>query len=201
MKHVFCIGFNKTATTSLLYLFSQKMLCGKQSKFEQLIYDYYNQNYDSILREINLYSQRDTFFQDVPFSMPNFYKVIDKNFPKSKFILSVRDSEDEWYSSLRRFHNVNSTKELRNVHLGLSKNWLYDWYVRGLGCHKNDPLNEKYLKSAYSLHIKNANEYFFNSKRFLQINIKDQNLLKKLTDFTGINFLDCKIPHVNQSTS
>lgn len=39
MKHVFCIGFNKTATTSLEHLFGKKILLADQGKFENLIYD------------------------------------------------------------------------------------------------------------------------------------------------------------------
>jgi hypothetical protein len=197
MKHVFCIGFNKTATTSLARLFGKKILCADQGQFEKLIYEYYNHNYDAIINEIHRY-KRDTFFQDVPFSMPNLYKILDQNFPKAKFILSVRDSAEQWLASLRRFHNVNSIDELKNFDYN-RENWLYDWYVRGLGCDKNDPLNEEYLKSVYSLHIKNANEYFQGSKNFIQVNIKEENLLDKLSNFIGANFLDCRVPHANKS--
>ena len=197
MKHVFCIGFNKTATTSLSYLFDKKILFADQCKFENLIYEYYNHNYDPIINEIHQY-KRDSFFQDVPFSMPNLYKILDQNFPKAKFILSVRDSAEQWLASLKRFHNVNSIDELKNFDYN-RENWLYDWYVRGLGCDKNDPLNEEYLKSVYSLHIKHANEYFQGSKNFLQVNIKEENFSDKLSNFTGVNFLDCKIPHANKS--
>lgn len=197
MRHIFCIGFNKTATTSLMHLFGKKMLCADQGQFENLIYEYYNDNYDPIINEIHRY-KRDTFFQDVPFSMPNLYKILDQNFPEAKFILSVRDSAEQWYSSLKRFHNVNSINELKNFDYR-QKHWLYDWYIKGLGCDKNDPLNEEYLKSVYSLHIKDVNQYFSGSKNFIEINIKEENILSKLSNFVGVNFLDCNIPHVNKS--
>lgn len=198
MSYIFCIGCNKTATTSLASLFREKMRCGDQFSFESLMYDYYDKSYTPILDLIKCYSDSNVFFQDVPFSMPNFYKVLNSAFPEAKFILSVRDSVEQWYSSLKRFHNVNSIEELKNYNYR-QKNFLYDWYVRGLECDKNDPLNEEYLKSVYSLHVKDANEYFSGSKNFIQINIKEEGLLEKLSNFTGLNFLDCKLAHLNKS--
>ncbi len=43
-------------------------------------------------------------FQDVPFSNDYTYQVMDYAFPNSKFILTVRNSSEEWYESLTQFH-------------------------------------------------------------------------------------------------
>lgn len=198
MSYIFCIGFNKTATTSLEALFRNKMRCGDQRSFEDLMYHFYDKSYAPILDLIKSYSDSNVFFQDVPFSMPHFYKVLHSAFPEAKFILSVRDSVEQWYLSLKRFHNVNSIEELKNFNY-TRKNYLYDWYIKGLGCDKNDPLNEEYLKSVYSLHIKDVSQYFSGSKNFIEINIKEENILSKLSNFVGVNFFDCNIPHANKS--
>lgn len=102
---VFCIGFNKTGTTSLSKIFSNNnFLVAPQTPFEcntdSYIYGYPSTIIEMIKNDYFEYS----FFQDVPFSLPNFYENLFDNFPNAKFILTVRDNENDWYDSLIRFH-------------------------------------------------------------------------------------------------
>ena len=98
---VFCIGRNKTGTTSLERALSDLgYVVGHQPTAELLIHDYAQRNFKPIVE----YCRTAEAFQDVPFSLPYTYQILDYAFPGSKFILTVRDNENEWYQSLIRFH-------------------------------------------------------------------------------------------------
>ena len=98
----FLIGLHKTGTTSIEHLFKNwGYVVGDQSQGERLLHDWYIRRFDRI---ISLVKTAD-FFQDTPFSLPYTYVVLDQYFPNAKFILTIRDSADQWYQSLVRFHS------------------------------------------------------------------------------------------------
>ena len=98
----FCIGCNKTGTTSLAKAFKDfNFIVGSQGEAELLSDDHFSGNNDSIIN----YCMYAEVFQDVPFSLPSAYVYLDKAYPKSKFILTVRDSPDQWYKSIVNFHS------------------------------------------------------------------------------------------------
>lgn len=43
-------------------------------------------------------------FQDVSFSLPSTYQIMDQNFPEAKFILTKRDNVEQWYNSITKYH-------------------------------------------------------------------------------------------------
>jgi hypothetical protein len=99
---VFVIGFNKSGTTSVEHalmelgfiLFDQ----GEGTKvFNKLIKEDYSDLFELITTA--------EAFQDIPFSFPLVYEVLDEKFPGSKFILTVRDSPEQWFNSLTKFHS------------------------------------------------------------------------------------------------
>ena len=101
-QKIFCIGCNKTGTTSLeRELIELGYILGDQRQAE-LLYDahYFKKNFGPIIE----YCRTAEAFQDAPFSCPETYKYLDKAFPNSKFILSVRDDPEQWYRSLTEFH-------------------------------------------------------------------------------------------------
>jgi hypothetical protein len=98
---IFCIGMNKTGTTSLeKFMELHGYACGDQVSGELLLTDFASGNFQSIID----FCQTADFFQDLPFSAPNCYKVLRVNYPDAKYILTVRDSAETWYNSLVRFH-------------------------------------------------------------------------------------------------
>ena len=100
---IFCIGRNKTGTTSLRNLFRREgLVVAAQKPFERLFPSYVKADYDPILKQC----AKAPVFQDIPFSLPGMYEVLDSAFPGSKFILSVRSSPEEWYHSLVRYHSA-----------------------------------------------------------------------------------------------
>ena len=105
---IFCIGRNKTGTTSLKYVLKQHgYKVGNQRKSELLIDHYANRNFKRIAK----FCEKATVYQDVPFSLPYLYIYLDNVFPNAKFILSVRNSPIEWYESvfIRLFLIVTAT--------------------------------------------------------------------------------------------
>ena len=100
---IFCIGRNKTGTTSLKRALKDlDYSVGNQADAELLIHEYAQRNFRSIVE----YCHTAQAFQDIPFSLPYTYIVLDHAFPGSKFILSIRKDEDERYQSLIRFHKM-----------------------------------------------------------------------------------------------
>lgn len=100
-EKIFCIGFNKTGTTSLTESLREiGYQIGWQRKAEGMLRDYLEYDFQRLLK----YCNTATVFQDVPFSLPGLYKILDEKFPNAKFILTVRDTPSACYESVKRFH-------------------------------------------------------------------------------------------------
>ena len=81
---IFCIGANKTGTTSLaatLEIIGYK-LPNQMDQEMHLSKQTYLGNYEPLREYVNKYD----VFQDIPFSIGNFYIVADALFPNSLFI-------------------------------------------------------------------------------------------------------------------
>lgn len=97
---VFCIGRNKTGTTSIKAEFiRQGFRVGNQRTAEMLAHYYHMGNFFPIIE----YCGSADIFQDVPFSWPETYMHMDLAFPDAKFILTVRDSPEQWANSVINF--------------------------------------------------------------------------------------------------
>ena len=93
---IFCIGYNKTGTTSLYqFMKNNNIPTAHSADFESNLEFYHNRNYGFFTDLINKYRNEFIFFNDVPFSLPFLYITLDKSYPGSKFILTVRDNENE----------------------------------------------------------------------------------------------------------
>jgi hypothetical protein len=172
-QKVFCIGMNKTGTTSLkaaLAEFGYKV--GNQPDAERLLPNYLQGNFEPIIN----YCKTANAFQDVPFSYTELFPYLDKAYLGSKFILTVRDNADEWYSSLTRFHakifnttdrKPPSAKQLRDKLDYRGRNWFYKSIVEVFQTDDQNPYNEKVLKTYYHNHIKVIESYFENRPNYL----------------------------------
>src|SRR5260221_5833998 len=100
-RKVFCIGQNKTGTTSIAAAFAQLgYKVGEQSVAELFIEDWSRRDFRRIVR----YCRSADAFQDIPFSLDYTYQALDSAYPGSKFILTVRSSGDQWFASVVNFH-------------------------------------------------------------------------------------------------
>ena len=187
----FCIGRNKTGTTSIKKAFVNfGFSIGNQRIAENLMDDYFVGNFEIIID----YCKSAQFFQDVPFSYPNTYRYIDEAFPKSKFILTVRDSPEQWYNSLVRFHSksfglgsapvLSDLKEIEYI----SKGWVYNNLKR---LHKlnvdDNPYDREMLINHYNNYNNEILDYFKDRPDdLLVLNVSDTNSYKKLAEFVGV---------------
>ncbi|MCR9127556.1 MAG: hypothetical protein NXH82_15740 [Rhodobacteraceae bacterium] len=98
---LFCIGFNKTATTTL-----EEVLRGlglrmpKQLDQEQFLADVIDRG---AYAKLAAFCAEYDAFQDLPFSQGAFYIACDALFPGSKFILTLRDPQ-AWADSYIRYY-------------------------------------------------------------------------------------------------
>lgn len=197
MSKVFGIGFNKTATTSLsLLLGSNGFNVAPQKPFEYNMESYYYCR-NTLIEMINNDYNHFNFFQDIPFSLPDFYRDLDKSFPDAKFILTVRDNDSQWYNSLvnmhrRKFTHFDNPKKITMKYEG----WLYNYLTRCYGSPEDNPYCEVSLKSAYNKHISDVIKYFEGREdKLLVCNIKDEDLIDKLESFLERPLHNKYIPH------
>ena len=101
-QKVFCVGFQKTGTTSLQYALS---LMGYRVAGIFSVRDL--QTPEAMLeRALNLVPRFDAF-GDNPW--PSFFRELDIAYPGSKFILTTRDPE-QWYDSAYKHFGKNGSK-------------------------------------------------------------------------------------------
>lgn len=199
---IFCIGYNKTGTTSLERLMNNNnIISAPQRPFEYNLESYFYDNYSTFVKMIKNDYYEYTFFQDVPFSLPNFYKTLDEEFENAKFILTVRDTEDVWYNSMVRFYKKMFLNFYNPKNIGgyVYEGVLFKILTQVYGAPKEDPYNEKILKNSYLNHILEVKEYFKDRDNLLVINLKEDNLIEKLEKFIGNEFKKKDIPHLNKS--
>lgn len=186
---IFCIGFGKTGTTSLehaLRNFGYRM--GNQPVAEILAEDWASKRVDRIIR----YCYTADAFQDSPFSKPGLYKELDKAFPHSKFILTIRDNPDQWYNSLINFHSKLFSKngdvpptehDLENA-MYRYKGFMLD-SKKLFSKYPNVPLyDEQFYKKEYVEHIKDVKAYFKGREDdLLVLNVSEPKSYQKLANF------------------
>lgn len=202
---VFCIGFGKTGTTSCaaaLRHFGYKL--GAQAVAEMFLPDWGEGDF----RRILAYCKTAEAFQDMPFSLPGTYQALDGAYPGSKFVLTIRDSSDQWFASMVRFHskvfgrngNIPTADDLASA-LYRYEGFCLDgakliWGYPEVALYDRDSYIARYEK-----HNREVMEYFQGRHDdFLVLNVADKNAYRKLADFLHIEVpADAKFPHLNSS--
>jgi len=167
MNKIFGIGFHKTGTSSLgdaLEVLGYKV-CGSRT---DLAGDLMKGNLEPAFNIVELFDA----FQDNPW--PILYRELDKKFPNSKFILTIRDS-DKWLESSVNYFGYSNTK---------MREWIY-----GVGHPKG---NEQIFLNRYNKHNKEVLDYFKDRPNDLLIfSLENGDGWEKIC-----SFLDKKIPSV-----
>lgn len=187
-KKIFCIGKNKTGTTSIAVALEEYgFILGNQRKAELLNDAYFEKDFEKIVD----YCKSAEAFQDVPFSWPETYKYMDKAFPGSKFILTVRDNPEKWYNSVINFQSkiwgqgkLPTVEQLKNVSY-VYKGWAWSNRVRLLGItEKDDPYDKNRLIEDYKKHNKDVISYFKNRENdLLVLNVSEKDAYIKFCQF------------------
>jgi sulfotransferase family protein len=200
---VFCIGRNKTGTTSLnevLRSFGFKM--GEQAEGELLLDDWARRDFHPILK---LCETADAF-QDIPFSLDYTYQCVDHAFPGSKFILTIRDSAKEWLESLSRFHTMIVGKNRLPTAQDLKEfeyrkpGWLWRVHQVVYGVDEESLYDPEIYMRHYEAHNKHIRDYFrFRPDDLLVLNLKASDSIDRLCVFLGIDPAGRQMPFLNRT--
>jgi hypothetical protein len=207
LQKVFCVGANKTGTTSIgKALVDLGFVLGNQRAAEKLVLaDWGRRDFSKIIE----YCRTAQAFQDAPFSYPYTYQAVDMAFPRSKFVLTVRDSSDQWYNSFIRFqakmwsdgHALPTKKDLQNAF------YLYKgrpWETKKLVY--NTPEEQPYHKQTMISHYERQNasvvEYFrMRPNDLLVLNLSDKGGYQRLCGFLGVQSDQTEFPWENKTNA
>lgn len=204
-EKIFCIGRNKTGTTSLkIALEDLGYKIGDQATAELFLQDYKKRNFVNIID----YCHTAEAFQDIPFSLPYTFIPLDHAFPGSKFILTVRDSAEEWYDSIIRFQAEKHgggelpTKEVLQNTTYRYKGFAWETKKIVFNTPDDDIYNKEMFIEHYKYHNKMVKDYFrFRPDDLLILNLKDDNAYQKLCKFLDRKPLYDNFPWVNKTES
>ena len=201
---VFCIGFNKTGTTSLeFFMKGNGYKCGIQQEGELLINAYAEERWNEIISFCNSAE----FFQDLPFSAPKTAGVLLENFPDAKYILTIRESADLWYRSITEFHkikfgkngNIPTKEDLMHAEYRY-KGFAWDANRALYDSPENDPYKKENLVEAYDKHIANVKEIFSGMQNLLIIDISKADAIESLNEFLDIKSSIKTMPWLNKTS-
>ncbi len=203
---IFCIGLNKTGTTSLeLALRNLGFKVGDQRNGELLISSWAYRDFSPIIKLA--YSAE--AFQDVPFSLPFTFQALDQHFPNAKFILTHRYNAEVWHSSLTRFHSklwadgirVPTAADLTNANY-ISKGYAYWAMLLIYTVPHNDLYNKQCLIDHYCRHNENIIDYFRHRiDKLITINVSKPGDYKRMCDFLGKEPVGDCFPWLNKNTN
>lgn len=203
---IFCIGQNKTGTTSFaqslkdLGIYVAPTFRDHDPMLEKVINDWSQGDYKRIKRFCR-YAQG---FQDYPFSLPNTYKALDSAFPGSKFVLTIRDSAEQWCDSYVRYYlnkywggNAEQIYEASTQFHPYSQSALHrmrlvygDW---------EDPFDRIKLIESYKFQNDSIKSYFQDRPEdLLVINVSNNEDYFKLCEFVGMTPASDSFPWLNK---
>lgn len=183
---VFGIGLNKTGGTSLCYALN----CLGYNSIHSLkeMFDYSNEEF---FLDTNIINNFDAI-TDTP--LPLFYKELDKAFPKSKFILTLRDN-DSWLKSTKKHFSYTRAvirKPLRGEKLIKYLEKIYGKKV----------FDEEFFLKAYADHENSVRDYFKNREEdILYFNLCGGEGWEVLCSFLNKPLLSEDFPHKNKKTT
>lgn len=209
---IICIGLNKTGTTSFKDSLSK---CGlkvfnEEYGHQYLMQDVHNDNIYSTLSAVenSLYD----VYEDAPFSFTNLYKDLFKFRPEDYYVLTIRNSDEEFAESAYKFYfdvikthdkgKFNSryawkyrTQNKKVITLNHINCLMSNWGIT----HESNLISK--LKDVYNKHLDETTNFFEKEKdsKFITINVAKENELKRLSTFVGFNTVDNNFLWSNKS--
>lgn len=173
---IFGLGFHKTGTTTLetaLIALGYNAI-GKQ---DHLLQDIKSSNWQPVDEIVMRYDG----FRDMPW--PLYFEMLDEHYPKSKFILTVRDSV-KWLESCKNHYKNKGVPIFSEIY----------------GIDNHFPVgNEDVWLERYLLHNKNVREYFKGRPNdFLEVNWEQGDNWEKLCEFLEVPIPNREFPHANK---
>jgi len=182
---IFCIGLNKTGTTTMQACFLALGLSpvaspGQPNRrtqarlFKNIMY---RGNYRPALR----YARRYRSFEDRPWNVWDMYQHLDRTFPDSRFILTTRDPDD-WWRAVSRW-------------LTHEKPHLVDRYMHHL---KAPAFEEQAFIDGFEAYNADVRRYFGSRDDFLVFDVCAGGEWKPLCTFLHLPVPDVPFPHRNR---
>ena len=170
---IFCIGYNKSGSTSLVYSIHE-LGFGPLMGFpagETLLPSIVKSNLcsdDTFTESLLEFSETANLFKDIPFSLPNIWKIIYAKYPSAKFILSVRDSPEQWFTSITNFHGKITTitswsainETIYCYPKKLKTNSFFHDYMTIINGNSKEPYNKTTLIASYNNHNDEVIKFF-----------------------------------------
>lgn len=171
-EKIICIGLPRTGTTSLgaaLRYFGNNHLSFNKN-YKEL---YKNKNISALMKIADKYDS----FDDNPWCY--LYKELDKKYPNSKYILTIRKDTETWFQSMCNLHDI-------------------------LGPRKDvpAPYNRKAeVIDEYITHNSEIQEYFQNTDKLLIMSFEDGDGWKQLCEFLNKPVPKIPFPHAHKTPS
>lgn len=183
-ERVFCVGMNKTGTSTLKHCFEILHLgpIASPKTYDreirrQIEHFYKHKTYDEMLDLAEHYKA----FEDRPWNMWTMYRHAHQRFPDSRFILTVRDPES-WWRSTERWITVTKPGVMAR----------YEQHLR-----VHEPSKESMTES-YLRYNSEVQAYFEGTGQLLVMDIEKGDGWEKLCAFLGLPVPDREFPHANR---
>lgn len=212
-EKVFCLSMQRTGTTSVGKFFRDFGFrwAGWPSSFKNgWVNSWYEGDYEKIFS--SLYFKAANAFEDSPWFMLDFYKILFHRFPKSKFVLFTRDP-DAWFQSMlshsgsniigrSRFHCKIYRRELEYFDLLDSEEFDED-VENQIRFEKVMKLTgyEEHYKDIYRLHSIEVQDFFrrHSPESLFFGRLEDPNKWQKLGEFLDVDVPKDYASHENKS--
>lgn len=186
-RKVFVIGFNKTGTTSIEHALKELgYILGDQGTAELLLEDVIN----NIFERLFDFTETAEAFQDIPFSLPHVFKILHSKYPDAHFILSIRDTPEQWYESISSFHSkVFGNGKIPTKEILMEKVYHYKGYPMQYIDYTFEGViyEEEHYKKVYLQHLEEVTRYFSNNGgNLFTVNVSNPNDYKKMCLFLGL---------------
>jgi hypothetical protein len=202
---IFCIGRNKTGTTSVTLAFKELgYIIGEQDVAEHLFEKHYlTGNYQPIID----YCKSAQVFQDVPFSFYQMIPILDQAFPNSKFILTIRDTPEQWHRSFVKYYSKGvgikdrpATYDELNTKHYVSDTFRANFIVKAHSTTKESPFDQEKLMSIYNEHNDYIAQYFHKRPNdLLTINIAEKSSFNEFLAFINERSETTQFPWENKT--
>lgn len=202
-RKVFVVGLNKTGTTSLAAALRELgWKVGKQEEAELMMEDWAAGNVAPIVDHCRTADA----FQDIPFALPGAYRELDRLFPGSRFILTVRENARAWHESLTRFHTkivgkgrLPTPDDLKEFGYR-APGWTWRAQQLAFGIDESNLYDPDHYLALYDAHQRDVMSHFEGRPDdLLVLNVADPDAAARLCRFLGAKERLQEMPHLNPS--
>jgi hypothetical protein len=184
-NRVFNLSFQKCGTTSFERFCKEELglaVLGWNIEFDNL---YYLEDFDKIFNHRKFLSNQ--VFSDSPWWSPNFYLMLYKKFPDSKFILIERNLDD-WFDSYKKFMERLPRKYPSYVKIQ-AKLYNRNDHIPGELSLPVTEIHRGYYKHFVENHNSTLKKFFQQNSpdNFFNCDLYDPDKWNKLANFLGFN--------------